>query len=124
MRLAQVILFVKDMRRMVAFYGVAMGLRQFEGATEEGFVRFDAGGVALALHAIPEAIAEGIDITDPPRPRASTPIKLAFHSDDIDATRAHLEASGASIGDVRRFRDVGVCDGVDPEGNVFQITTR
>jgi len=124
MRLSQAILFARDMARMVAFYGDALGLPILEGTAEAGWVRFDAGGCAVALHAIPAAIAAGIEIEDPPRARGETPIKLAFHVDDVDAARARLVARGVPMREARRWDGVAFCDGLDPEGNVFQITTR
>jgi hypothetical protein len=56
--------------------------------------------------------------------REGTPIKLAFHADDPEAERARLVARGVTMRDVHRFGDVVFCDGIDPEGNVFQITSR
>jgi catechol 2,3-dioxygenase-like lactoylglutathione lyase family enzyme len=123
MRLSQTIVFAKDMARMVAFYGDALGLPILEGTPEDGWVKFDAGGCALALHAIPPAIAARIDIQDPPRARGDTPIKLAFHVDDVDAARENLVARGVPMQEVRRRDATALCDGLDPEGNVFQITS-
>jgi catechol 2,3-dioxygenase-like lactoylglutathione lyase family enzyme len=120
LRLAQVVLFVKDIARMRAFYGGVLGLRPLDAS--DGLVRLDAGGTALALHAIPTHIP--IDLADPPLARTETPIKLAFHVDDIEASRAMLVAAGVLMHDVHRFGAVAFCDGLDPEGNVFQLTTR
>ena len=124
MRLAQVMLFTVDTRRMAAFYTGALGLPVIDGDPQGGFVRLDAGGCALALHAVPPDVADRIDIQDPPRAREDCAVKLAFHVDDIDAARASLAGRGARMGETRRFGDVAICDGLDPEGNVFQITTR
>jgi hypothetical protein len=85
-------------------------------------VRVDAGGATLGPHAVPESIAGGIAIDDPPRARAETPIKLAFHADDPEAEHARLTALGVPMREMRRFGALVRCDGVDPEGNVFQIT--
>ena len=79
----------------------------------------DAGGVVLALHALrnePAVIA--------PVPREASYWKPCFHADDVEATRAALVAAGATMRDIHRFDDVVLCDGCDPDGNVFQITTR
>ena len=124
MRLAQAILFTVDTGRMTAFYTGALGLRVIDGHPADGFVRLDAGGCALALHAVPHEVAERIGIESPPRAREDCAIKLAFHVDDIDAARASLAGHGARMGETHRTGDVAICDGLDPEGNVFQITTR
>jgi predicted enzyme related to lactoylglutathione lyase len=124
MMLSCAILFAKDIARLRAFYSDALRLVVCEAAPAGDWVRFEAGGASLALHAIPASIAAGVLIDDPPRARESTPIKLAFHADDPEAERARLVASGATMREVHRFGDLVFCDGVDPEGNVFQITNR
>jgi catechol 2,3-dioxygenase-like lactoylglutathione lyase family enzyme len=112
MKLARAIVFVKDAARMTAFYRDGLGLAVH--LCEGDWVELDG----VALHAIPDAIAAGITIEDPPRAREDTPIKLVFAAHDLGAARAHLIAAGAQMGEIKPW---GACDGVDPEGNVFQI---
>jgi predicted enzyme related to lactoylglutathione lyase len=121
MRLAQAVLFVADTARMMDFYTEAFGLTLLDGDPADGFVRLDAGGVALALHALRN---EPRSASGAPPPREDSHIKLAFHVDDIEAVRDQVAAKGAVMRDIHRFGDVAFCDGIDPEGNVFQITTR
>jgi catechol 2,3-dioxygenase-like lactoylglutathione lyase family enzyme len=118
MRMAQTIVFVDDVARMQAFYQGTLGLPVI--TAEPGWVQLDAGGVIFALH----AIRPGSRLPDPPPERVASPIKLCFHVDDVEATRAALVAAGVSMRDVHRYGGVAFCDGIDPEGNVFQITTR
>jgi catechol 2,3-dioxygenase-like lactoylglutathione lyase family enzyme len=106
MKLARAIVFVKDVDRMTAFYRDALGLAEVR--REPGWVELDG----VALHAIPP----GLEVSF--APREDTPIKLAFACDDVAAARARLTAAGATMREVRPW---GSCDGVDPEGNVFQI---
>jgi hypothetical protein len=47
-----------------------------------------------------------------------------FHVDDVDAARVALVVAGVRMRDVHRYSGFAFCDGIDPEGNVFQITTR
>lgn len=122
MKLATVILFAKDVARLRAFYGDLLGLSVIED--QPGWVRFDAGGCAVALHAIPAPIAAAITIEDPPVAREDTPIKLAFQVEDVALERERLIAGCARMGELKRFGAVALCDGVDPEGNVFQISSR
>jgi hypothetical protein len=75
------------------------------------------GGATLAIHATTAA-------GPPSGPRRDSYVKLCFHVDDIDAGRAMLEAAGASPGEIHRFEAIAFCDGLDPEGNIIQITTR
>src|SRR5688572_31547325 len=106
MRLHQVILFAVDVPRLQRFYVDVLGLRPLDEPATPGWVRLDAGGCLLALHAIPAPIAAKIAISDPPRVRAETPIKLTFHVDDVEAKRAELAARGAGMQEVRRFGEV------------------
>ena len=118
MRMAQTIVFVDDVPRMQAFYQATLGLPVI--AAEPGWVQLDAGGVIFALH----AIKPGPKRPEPPPERVDSHIKLCFHVDDIDATRAALIATGVRMREVHSYSGIAFCDGIDPEGNVFQITTR
>ena len=115
MKLAQAILFVENMARMKAFYGSVLGLPVIEDGAE--WARFDGGGCVLALHSLP-AVS-----TDFPE-RLDSYIKLCFHSDDVARTRADLVARGVHMRELHQFGAATFCDGVDPEGNIFQITSR
>ena len=121
MKLRRTILFAKDMDRMTAFYRDGLGLREIPETRQDGWIEFDAGGVLLALHAIPAHIAENIAIATPPEARAEIPIKLVFEAADVMVARAHLISHGAVMFEPRAR---GGCDGLDPEGNVFQIGPR
>lgn len=109
-------IYAKDMARMTAFYGDGFGLRVVTDSP--GWVELDAGGTLLGLHAIPAEIAKDIVVTSPPARREDTPIKLIFEVPDLNAAVAHLTARGAVMDEPNRW---GSCDGLDPEGNVFQI---
>jgi catechol 2,3-dioxygenase-like lactoylglutathione lyase family enzyme len=124
MNLSCAILFAKDVALLRTFYCDALGLTVREATPDGDWVQLDAGGAGLELHAIPAGIAEGIVLDDPPRARESTPIKLAFRADDPEEERARLVASGVRMREIRRFGELVLCDGLDPEGNVFQITNR
>lgn len=103
---------------MLAFYRDALGLCEVEGTAAPGWVELGEGGARFALHAIPEAIASTIAIADPPEAREDTPIKLVFRVPDLAGERERLIARGVPMGESRPW---GSCDGIDPEGNVFQI---
>jgi catechol 2,3-dioxygenase-like lactoylglutathione lyase family enzyme len=118
MRMAQTIVFVEDVARMQAFYQGTLGLPVI--TAEPGWVRLDAGGVVLALH----AIKPGPQRPGPPPERLDSYLKLCFHVDDIDSARAALVATGVTMRELHHHGGAAFCDGVDPEGNIFQITTR
>ncbi len=116
MKLATVIVFVRDVTAMKAFYGGVIGMEIVEDAG--GWVRLDGGGTSVALHALPgEPAGNGA-------PRRDAYVKLAFHASDIDGERERLMAAGVTMGEVVRFGAIALCDGVDPEGNVFQVSSR
>ena len=117
MRLNRAMIFVKDLHRMAAFYGGTMRLEPLDDLRTESWAEFDAGGIRLALHAIPSRIAENIEITLPARAREDNPVKLIFEIDDLEARISSLESEGVTI--VKR--PWGACDVIDPEGNIFQI---
>lgn len=117
MQLACAMLFVKDLERMCSFYGSLLGLKPIAETRTDGWAEFAVGPVRLGLHAIPKEIADTIEITSPPAVREETPIKLIFAVEDLNAEYVRLMALGMDL----RRRPWGACDGVDPEGNVFQI---
>jgi len=118
-KLKNAIVFAKDLPRMRAFYEGGLGLRVID--EQEGWVELDAGGAAVALHAIPAGVAAKIAIKDPPEVRERTPIKLSFEVDDIERAVEALRKTGARMFAVKREAGSLSCDGVDPEGNVFRI---
>ena len=118
MRLNRVMIYVKDIDRMTAFYGNALGLKPIEETRMEDWVEFEAGATKFALHAIPFKIADQIEISSPPRPREENPVKLSFAADDVASERERLESLGVPI----MQRPWGAYDGIDPEGNIFGIT--
>jgi catechol 2,3-dioxygenase-like lactoylglutathione lyase family enzyme len=124
MRVGQVMVFAKDMARMSAFYRDGVGLVPVEDTRPDEWIRFDAGGVLFALHAIPAEVAKHIAISDPPKRRGDTAIKFTFHVADVEAARQQLLAHGAQMSEIARHADLELCDGLDPEGNVFQIANR
>jgi predicted enzyme related to lactoylglutathione lyase len=116
--LARVILFVKDLPSMIRFHGEVLGLAGVPESRSETWAEFKVGSATLGLHAIPAHLAEGIVIEDPPERRESTPLKLAFQVPDVAAERERLVSLGVAMDQLRPW---GACDGLDPEGNVFQI---
>jgi predicted enzyme related to lactoylglutathione lyase len=122
--LHRIILFAKDLKRMLEFYQDALGLPLLSDPSDPSWAELDAGGSVLALHAIPPRIARDISITSPPRAREETPFKLVFAVDDVAALRRHLSTRGGTMFEPKASGgSLSSCDGLDPEGNVFQIVT-
>jgi predicted enzyme related to lactoylglutathione lyase len=114
-------LYVRDLERMKQFYGDMLGVKPTNQEWTDVWATFDTGGARFALHAIPGEIAKRIEIMSPPTPREEDPVKLIFEVKDVESERARLESLGIRM--LRRpWQQPGeACDGVDPEGNVFQI---
>ncbi len=117
-RLGTAVVLAKDMQRMAEFYHEGLGLPLIDAPMAPGWLEFDAGSVRLALHAMPPRVARQIEITHPPRAREESPIKLLFEVDDLEQARQRLIRYGATMFEPRTS---GVCDGLDPEGNVFSL---
>ena len=113
--LMEVILYVEDMNKQVAFYRDSMGLKVKEPKSIADFkhvywVELETGACTLVLHGGGRR-----------RLGADTP-KIVFRVADIEAARRELLARGVQVGEVRSpAPGVQVCDGKDPEGNPFSI---
>ena len=111
-------LFVKELDRMTAFYRDVLGLQTVEETRLADWVEFRGDGVRFSLHAIPAAIAAGIQIDSPPRPREQSSAKLTFAVQNVDATLKKIEQMGLPL----LQRPWGGTEAVDPEGNVFALS--
>ncbi len=116
MQLRGAILFVKDLERMTAFYADTLGIKILPETRTNSWVAFETG---FGLHAIPPHIAEDITITTPPQVREETPIKLIFDVTELPQEVTRLQAAGVSV----TLKPWGAADGIDPEGNVFQLVS-
>lgn len=119
----EAVIYVVDLERCLAFYSQVLGL--VLRARSDGSCIVDGQGLTLNLVQVPEAIAREIDLREPPERRQETPIKLVFAVADITSVRASAPAWGGSIDPVEaQWPWLGSvrCDGVDPEGNVLQVS--
>ncbi len=118
MRISRLILFVSDLPAMVNFYREKLGLVVISGE-RTGFVILDGGACQLALHHLPV----GEKVIKPP-PREDSYLKLVFYSKTVEADVAELKNRDVQMREIVRFGSITMCDGIDPEGNVFQISSR
>jgi len=109
LKIRRIIVFTSQMPAMEAFYREVLGLKVV--GREVGWVEFDAGACALALHA-----GGGTPGKRPP--------KIAFHAADVAAARTALMQRGAKMGKVLAADAFAMCNGADPDGNPFQISSR
>jgi predicted enzyme related to lactoylglutathione lyase len=123
--LSGAVVYAKDLGRVSAFYAGVLGFRVAH--SEGGYVVLESPAFQLVIVAIPEHIAETIDLAEPPVPRTDTPIKLVFPVASIEAARAAAASRGGELNPPERewqFHGFRVCDGRDPEGNVVQFRER
>jgi predicted enzyme related to lactoylglutathione lyase len=117
--LGRIILFVQDVDRLASFYREAFGLIAREEIAGE-WVVFDAGPCQLALHRVgPE-----YRVANPVTAESCSNAKLVLSVDrPLADVRAELAAKGARMGEIKSFPGLPgpLCDGRDPEGNVFQL---
>ena len=117
-KLMRVMLLVKDVPALAAFYRDALGCT-IMGQIDPEWTEVDAGGCAIALHPWNSSQAE----------RGHPTVKIVFGVDDVEATRDELVAKGVRMEAMTQCDDppyegLQLCDGFDPEGNWFQISNR
>jgi predicted enzyme related to lactoylglutathione lyase len=116
------VLYAKNLGRLVEFYSTIAGIEP--QAIEKGFAVLGSEPSQFVIVRIPKRIADSIEIPAPPEPREGTPLKLVFAVEDIAHARNSAAALGGAVNAVEREWEFGgakVCDGHDPEGNVFQL---
>jgi predicted enzyme related to lactoylglutathione lyase len=119
---AGAVLYVKDLTRLSRFYEAVAGITMVDSQPE--FVVLEARGFQLVIVKMPQHIADSIEISDPPARREDTPIKLIFLVPSIAQARASAQSLGGELNPPERewlFKGARVCDGHDPEGNIFQL---
>jgi predicted enzyme related to lactoylglutathione lyase len=112
--LIEVILYAKDMDKMVQFYREVLDLpltipekREY---SNESWITFQTGACTLAIH----SGGSGKIGSDAP--------KIVFQVEDLKSARFQLLQASVAVSDIRSpAPGILVCDGKDPEGNPFSI---
>jgi predicted enzyme related to lactoylglutathione lyase len=116
------VLYAKDRDQLVAFYAAVADIEP--QAIEKGFAVLGSKPSQFVIVRIPRRIADLIAIATPPEPREDSPLKLVFAVENIARARNRAAELGGVVNTVDReweFEGAKVCDGHDPEGNVFQL---
>jgi len=118
MQLKCSMLYVKDFSKMKDFYIKMLRANPVNTDWNESWALFETG---FALHAIPNGHGGKVDLSAASEAREESPVKLIFLVEDVEAERNRLEGMGITM--LRRTwqQPAESCDGMDPEGNVFQI---
>jgi len=118
-RLNRIVLYVQDVERLAAFYRDMFGLAVIE-AIEGEWAVLDAGPCQLALHRVGRAWR----VDEPSSWKVETNAKLVLEVDrPLAELRAALIAKGVAMREIKSYPGLTgeLCDGEDPEGNVFQL---
>lgn len=117
--LSRVILYVQDVDRLAAFYQQVFGLPVVEEIKGDWAV-LDAGPCQLGLHRVGKAYR----VADPASWKVESNAKLVMTIDGpLAKFRAELTAKGVPMGNLKSYPPLTglLCDGRDPEGNMFQL---
>ncbi|MBV8464454.1 MAG: VOC family protein [Burkholderiales bacterium] len=115
--MSRLILYVHDVERLKSFYQAHFDLTVVEEIAQE-WVVLQAGTVQLALHRIGKPY-RGL------KPQGGSNTKIVFDVPaGLEALRDKLIAAGVAMRPLKRFDGFAqlMCDGEDPEGNVFQLS--
>ena len=115
LELQRVVLFVHDLGAVAAFYRDVLGLPVKPNPDDEReWLEFQAGACTIALHRVDVPAA---------KPARRQP-KIVFRVADVPAARAALTSRGAKLGPVQTLEHFAFCDGKDPEGNAYSLSSR
>jgi predicted enzyme related to lactoylglutathione lyase len=105
-RISRIILFVRDVPAVAAFYQRHFGLQPLD-TSENGWLELAADGCNLALHRA----------TMTSRERGRSPAKIVFAVADVRTAKRHYAANGLRFGKVHEVNGVAFANARDPEGN-------
>jgi len=123
-KIAYVILFARDMKRMLRFYGHTLGLPCQD--ENEHWTEYQLEGTTLALHGPPDHPPAPTPAGDPATKKGVRQ-EIVFHADDPIAMRARLVDRGVNVGEPRIVHEAGPamvgvsCVFEDPEGNTLSV---
>jgi predicted enzyme related to lactoylglutathione lyase len=116
--MSRLILYVHNVARLKSFYQTHFELPIVEEIPNE-WVVFKAGEIELALHLVGEPYRTNVAA------RAHSNAKFVFSlPSGLTALRERMLAAGVVMRETKRYEGFAylLCDGEDPEGNVFQLS--
>jgi predicted enzyme related to lactoylglutathione lyase len=122
---AGAVLYAKEPEKVAAFYQHVADMRVCHADGE--YIELRSYAFQLIVLQVPKRIADTIVISSPPVRREDSSIKLVLFTQSIAGARAAAARFGGALNDPARewqFQDSTICDGSDPEGNVFQLRER
>lgn len=122
LHLDTIIIFVQNMELLKHFYVDLLQLDIVESFNEE-WLLLNAGACKIGLHKIGDQYLDNTADSF----KVETNTKIVFEiEEDIHRVRAGLLENNVLINEVKTFDNYNywLCDGQDPEGNVFQLKQR
>ena len=115
-------IYAVDAERLAAFYQAVLGLDRVHASPDVLVLGLPDTDLQLVIHPIPPSIAATITIRSPPEPREDAALKFFFTVPSLAAARDSAARHGGSI-DTRTWPGSSfvLCNGCDPEGNLFQL---
>ena len=119
---AGAVVYAKDIHRLARFYAAVADLEVMHEVDDH--IVLESETYELVIVAIPAAVAARIVIKTPPDKREATAFKIVFAVHSLAEAREAAKANEGEVypsGKEWSFQGLRTCDGVDPEGNVFQL---
>ena len=119
---AGAVIYAKEPKRVAAFYEHVANMRVCHA--DSHYIELESNSFQLVVLQMPKGIAETVIVESPPVRREDGAIKLVLFIQSIAHARASAVQLGGALNDSERewqFQGATVCDGYDPEGNVFQL---
>ena len=116
-----IILYVKDIENLKEFYASILELEIVE--EDAIWVLFKTGIGYIGLHKMGDTYLTELSDTH----KLNNNVKIVFEiEEDINSLRLTLLGKNVSMREIKTFEnyDYWLCDGEDPEGNVFQLKQR
>lgn len=116
-----IILYVKNVELLKNFYVENFRLEVME--EDPVWALLNAGALQIGLHTIGDPYLENIKNGH----QFDNNTKLVFEIDtDIESARKEFVSRNIQMRDIKTFEnyDFLLCDGTDPEGNVFQLKSK
>jgi catechol-2,3-dioxygenase len=120
-KLDTIIFYVKDVKKLQNFYVKNFNLKTIE--EDEIWVLLNAGSINIGLHKIGDQYLEKVNLYQ----EFDNNTKIVFEIDlDIEAARNELISRKVEMREIKTFENYNywLCDGIDPEGNVFQLKAK
>ncbi|GGF08960.1 hypothetical protein SAMN05443634_101166 [Chishuiella changwenlii] len=120
-KLDTIIFYVRDVKKLQNFYVENFNLKTIE--EDEIWVLLNAGSINIGLHKIGDQYLEKVNLYQD----FDNNTKIVFEIDlDIEAARNELISRKVEMREIKTFENYNywLCDGIDPEGNVFQLKSK